>query len=259
MLINQKSFKFFEVQIKIIFLEHFTKLVLEHVYSKNKKKMTQNNHNEPKDFWNLIEPEALRIIQNLMSSPCSDVINEEKIINGKILSFGIIHQKLINREYHSTRDWYQDCGTYFQKMFDEYKNGGVQLIILKHLQLKYKKSLIYCEAKTPVGWWKVAEKLRNKLDELLKSPPNICVPYTNVILNPPYKPVNFTHQLIDEMSQCDKKITKSYDILEVLTILQNDTNALSFSGNTAKVELRHVSRPTMTKLHNYLTEKKFLK
>ena len=224
----------------------------------NQAPQLQQQTYDAKDWWNQIEPEALRIVQQLMASPCSHILNEEKMINGKLLSFGIIQQKLINHEYHSTREWYQDCGIYFHKLFEENKSGGLQLLILKHLQMKYKKSLVHCEAKTPVGWWKVADKLRIKLNDLFKTPPDICAPYSNLILIPPQKPVNFTHQLIDRMSHCDKQVTKSYDILELLTILQNDTTALSISGDTAKVELKNVTRPTMTKLYNFLVDKKLL-
>lgn len=205
--------------------------------------------------WEKSRLQAIKATEEVLKSPCWLSIREVRNNEGLLvqISFETILEKLKSSQYQSRREWMEDCQKYLIAMQSKDIDHNI-FVVFKYLFDKYKRLLRKYDVVTVIGWWKTIENYNFKLDNLLRSPPEGCKDYTPLIHSFPYNKKEFlTHKMVDYVAETGKKITNSVELMEIMSIIGEDHNALAYEGDVLKVELKNLHQATLQKLYTYVT------
>ena len=213
-----------------------------------------------------IEPQyCVEVMESLMSFPCSHIFMEPMECRNRqepnkpprVLSFGIIRDRLTSGYYQSTKDWFAEIWEFF-RCFGEQAQSPVTKMICGEYFLRFKRRIqkAYEKSERPTGkgWLRQVLTVQQKLECLLHEAPPVVQPYLP-LLTPVASTTGWVNKpQFEFVKKVLPKVKNPVDLFKLKTIVESGTYIDLVEDSILTITDRKLNQATACKLFDTLRE-----
>ena len=167
-----------------------------------------------------------------------------------------IKQNLINNKYKDIEQWAIDMRHIWSNAEKFNKKESIMcsfaLEFKKHFRKEYKLLKTYIFKK----WTKEASNLKNKLDLLLDSPPDLISPYAIVSIKPEDEPIaEFSEEELSQLGRCCMLLSTKLDHIKLMSLITKYKIPIFNEGNIMKLDIHCLSNQALNELKTYISKR----
>lgn len=206
---------------------------------------------------------CLEIMRNVMKRPCASLflepVNPDRdgapnyyAVVKKPVDLGSIFKKLESDEYNSVAAWNRDMNLVWGNA--EKFNGRESFLGLIALEIKRNYDREYKKIKTLTiqKWTQTVSDLKDQLDDLLDTPPDLMTKYATISEKPdPNQMKPLSDDELDQFIKASMLLSSKQDAKKMLHIIRLCEPQFSGPGDDNRVDVSSLQLPTLHALKEY--------